>query len=121
MTDLERLFSAMPSLRELGPDAPYLRLHWNDDRSDSAVDADVEWGEAQDDSPVLAVAITERENGQRRAVLAAVFQVETGCLAAAGETRSLARSIASDAAQREATLWTLIDELKGLKPLESGA
>lgn len=119
MNDLERLFTAIPALRQLGPGKPYLRLHWSDDRCDTAVDADAEWREEDldGDAPRLAVAVTELEGGQRRPVQAALFQIGTGSLIASGTTVSLAKSIPGPL-QREAALRTLIDEMRGLKPLE---
>lgn len=116
MTDLERLLHAIPALRELGPDRPYLRLNLADNGGESAVDADAEWGEGSDGALQLAVAVTERAGSQRQPVMAAVFHVASGDLVATGTTVSLAAAT-TDKPGREAALATLLEVLEGLTPL----
>lgn len=118
MTQLEQVLSAVPALRKVGPDMPYLRLHAGS--GDTATDADVEWVESPDQGSLISIALTELQGATRRAVLAAVFRVESGGMTATGATVSLAKRVA-DVAEGDEVVQSLILELKGLKPLEPAA
>ena len=120
MTDLERLLDAIPTLKGIGAQTPYLRLHWGSgDASEAAVDADVELLDDPDQGSRLAVAVTEWLGGTRLPVRAAVFCIETGALTVYGPTISRARPVQSGDA--ESVVQTLIASLKDLAALPQEA
>lgn len=117
MTELQRLIDAVPPLGAVGPQAPYLRLHWSAGDGAATVDADIEWGEDPQLGGRVAVAITEQEDGLRQPVMAAVFRADTGALIAHGPTVSLAKPAKWQ--DLVATVQSLIANLRDLKPLET--